>query len=66
MNTQAAALRALMATVIEVLPPRLGDELNRMGWEWDKALDALDSEFKSKSPAQEPGAQQGQMDANLI
>jgi hypothetical protein len=36
-------LRRVMAVVMELMPPNAQAAINRLGWEWDKEIDALDA-----------------------
>jgi hypothetical protein len=48
-------VRSLMAIVVDTLPPVAANDINRLTWEQDKALDELDAEFKAESASNENG-----------
>jgi hypothetical protein len=48
-------VRYLMAIVIETMPPRAAENIDRLGWEWNKELDSLDAELKAEAASTENG-----------
>lgn len=45
-------VRALIMTVMEMMPPSLAERVDRLGWNWDKEIDALDAELHASIAAQ--------------